>query len=177
MRLRKSWRISLLLFCFGLAAASGAQAHKLLVSAIPQADGALTVQAFFPDGNPAQEVPVAVIPLDGRPPLSGKTDTQGLCKIGPLNPGQYRVEVGDPLGHRAETRLVITGAGAQEAGTAPKATTPPAAATAAPTAPPPAGEPLPWGNLLAGLGFIFGVTAFLLVLKLRGEVRRLAPRD
>lgn len=177
MQIRKSWGISLLLFCFGLAVATGAQAHKLLVSAVPETDGVIKVQAFFPDGNPAQEIPVAVVPLDGRPALSGKTDTQGLCKIGPLNPGEYRVEVGDPLGHRAETRVAVAGAGAQEAGTPPKATTPPAAGSAAPTPPPPAGEPIPWGNLLAGLGFIFGVTAFLLVLKLRAEVKKLAPRD
>lgn len=177
MRLRKSWRISLLLICFSLGMASGVQAHKLLVSAVPEADGSLRVQAFFPDGNPAQEVPVAVVPLDGRPALLGKTDTQGFCKISTLAPGQYRVVVGDPLGHRAETRVVITGAGAQEAGTPPKATTPPVSATAAPSAPAPPGEPIPWGNLLAGLGFIFGLTAFLLVLKLRGEVKKLAPRD
>ena len=176
MQIWKSWRISLLLVCFTLGMASGAQAHKLLVSVVPEADGGLKVQAFFPDGTPAQEVPVAVIPLDGRPALSGKTDTQGLGKIGPLNPGEYRVEVGDPLGHRAETRVVIPKAESQGAGTAPKLT-PPAAATVASTTPAPPGEPVPWGNLLAGLGFIFGLTAFLLVLKLRGEVKKLASRD
>jgi len=177
VQIRESWLISLLLVCFGLGMASGAQAHKLMVSAVPEADGGLKVQAFFPDGTPAQEVPVAVIPLDGRPALSGKTDTQGLGKIGPLNPGEYRVEVGDPLGHRAETRLVIPKAESQGAGTAPQVT-PPAAATAPPpAAPAPPGEPVPWGNLLAGLGFIFGLTAFVLVLKLRGEVKKLASRD
>ncbi len=176
MWVRKTWRTSLLLFCFSLAMASGAQAHKLLVSAVAQPDGSLRVQAFFPDGTPAQEVPVAVIPLDGRPPLSGKTDAQGLAEIAPLTPGPYRVEVGDPLGHRAETRVVVAGAGGQEAGKSTKVT-PPAPGTAGATALPPAGEPLPWGNLLAGLGFIFGITAFLLVLKLRGEVKKLASRD
>lgn len=171
MRVRTIWGLSLAIIWFSLAA-SPAQAHKLLVSATPQVDGALTVQAFFPDGHPAQEIPVALIPEDGRPPWSGKTDAQGTCRFAALPPGQYRVEVGDPLGHRAETRVVIPGAGVPSPG--PQATLP-VAATAKPEAAVPPGEPIPWGNILAGLGFIFGLTAFLMALKLRREGRRNAP--
>jgi hypothetical protein len=147
-----------------------------MVSAVPEAEGTLMVQVFFPDGTPAQAVPVAVISADGRPVLSSKTNAQGLVKIAPLAPGAYRVEVGDPLGHRAETRVVLPGATPPQAAPSPRETTPaavppPVGATA------PLGEAFPWGNLLAGLGFIFGVAAFILVLKLRAEVRKLAPRD
>jgi hypothetical protein len=177
MRLKIIWTASLALLCFCLAAAGETQAHKLMVSAVPEAEGTLTVQAFFPDGTPAQEVPVAVSSTDGHPILSGKTNAQGLVKIAPLAPGAYRVEVGDPLGHRAETRGVLPGATPPQAAPSPRETTPAAAPPPLAGAPAPPGEAFPWGNLLAGLGFIFGVAAFILVLKLRAEVRKLAPRD
>jgi hypothetical protein len=145
-----------------------------LVAAAPQADGGLKVQAFFPDGHPAQEVSITVIPGDGRPPLSGKADSQGVAHFAPLTPGDYRVVVGDPLGHRAETRVVVPAG--------PEAPSPPQAAPGE-AAPPGSGgsalpgEPIPWFSILAGLGFVFGVTAFLMVLQLRREVRKHAPRD
>ena len=47
---------------------------------------------------------------------------------------------------------------------------------ATPPPPPPPGEPIPWTSVLAGLGFIFGISAFITVLKLRAEVRRHASR-
>jgi len=166
MRAKKIGVISLALACFSLAAVSGAQGHKLLVTAVTEADGSLKVLAFFPDGSPAQEVPVAVVPEDGRPRLEAKTDIQGACKVARLEPGNYRVEAGDPLGHRAETRVVVAGGPAAAA---------PAAGGSGTRAR--LREALPWGNILAGLGFIFGLTAFLMVLRLRREVRRHAPRD
>ena len=172
---RKIWGLNLALLCGYLAAAPAVQAHKLLVATAPQADGGLKVQAFFPDGNPAQEVPITVIPGDGRPPLYGKADSQGVAHFPPLTPGDYRVVVGDPLGHRAETRVVVPGAG-------PEATPLPQAAPREATPPGPGGsslpgEPIPWVSILAGLGFVFGVTALLMVLQLRREVRKHAPRD
>jgi hypothetical protein len=154
MPARKFWALSLGLLILGLALASGAQAHKLLVSAQSEGPGVLKVQAFFPDGNPAQEVSVTVVRAAGGAPRTGLTDAQGFCTLTGLPPGAYQVVVGDPLGHRAETRVVLPGA------------------AAAPAAAAPPGEPLPWGNLLGGLGFIFGVSAFILVLKLRAEFKR-----
>lgn len=171
MPTKKIWLISLALLCLGLLPAGGAQAHKLLVAAVAEADGALKVQAFFPDGAPAREVPVTLSPGDGRAALAGRTDSQGVCRFASLPAGQYRVEVGDPLGHRAETRVVVGGGAPVQAAPTAKA------APAAPAAGAPPGEPFPWMNLLAGLGFIFGITAFLMALKLRGEVKKLASRD
>jgi hypothetical protein len=166
MRKIKVWGFSLALVLVGLAPAGQALAHKLLVSGTPEAGGGLKVQAFFPDGKPAQEIPVAVIPAAGGSPRSGKTDHQGVCSFTGLAPGQYRLEAGDALGHRAVTQVVLPGPAAEMA--------PPAGNPAAPL---PRGEPLPWGNILAGLGFIFGVSAFLMVLRLRAEVRKHASRD
>jgi hypothetical protein len=164
---KKIWLISLACLWLGLGWANPARAHKLLISAVPEGGG-LKVQVFFPDGTPAQEVPVKVTPADGRPALTGKTDNLGVCQIAGVAPGQYRVEAGDPLGHRAETRVTVPGA--PVAGPIP-------AATGATASPPPRGEPIPWANLLAGLGFIFGLSAFVMVLRLRAEVRKYASRD
>lgn len=177
---KRMWGISLIVWCCCLAAVSPAQAHKLLVSAVVEADGGLKVQVFFPDGAPAQEVPVKVTPGQGGSPMIGKTDVQGVWKLAQVAPGSYRVEAGDPLGHRAETRVVVAGAAAAAGSSAPS----PGASQPPPVAPgaqkpdaAPLGEPIPWGHILAGLGFIFGVSAFIMVLKLRGEVKRRAPRD
>lgn len=168
MRKIKVWGFSLALVLVSLAPVGQALAHKLLVSGTPEAAGGLKVQAFFPDGTPAQEIPVAVIPAAGGSPRSGKTDHQGICSFTGLAPGQYRLEAGDALGHRAVTQVVLPGPG-------PAAQTAPTAGHPAASLPP--GEPLPWGNILAGLGFIFGVSAFLMVLRLRAEVRKHASRD
>ena len=173
---KKIWVISLACLGLGLAGAGPVQAHKLLASAVPEGGG-LRVQVFFPDGTPAQEVPVKVIPAAGRPVLTGKTDQHGVCQIAGVGPGQYRVEAGDALGHLAESRVTVAGAagpvpGASVSGAQPQATSP-----AAPPPPLLRGEPIPWANLLAGLGFIFGLSAFVMVLKLRSEVRKHASRD
>ncbi len=181
--------LGLLVLMLFFVAPSPAQAHKLLLNATPQADSTLAVQAFFPDGAPAQETPVTVTPEDGSSPVTGQTDSQGNASFTQLKPGAYRVEVGDPLGHRMEKRVVIPGKGAPASQGAASRETPPVspptpvtpAASSAPAAQPPApssppGEPIPWTNVLAGLGFIFGVTSFIMVLKLRAEIRRHASR-
>ena len=179
-------QVSLMALMLFLISPPMAQAHKLLISITPEANGSLIVQAFFPDGNPAQDVPLRVTPEDGSPPLTGKTDSQGNFRFTEVKPGSYRIEAGDPLGHRAEKRVIVPGrpaskapevssqkaaAPSRTAAAASKVITPPPA-----TPPPPQGEPIPWANILAGLGFIFGLTAFVMVLKLRAEVRRHASR-
>lgn len=158
---------ALLVFCL---AAAPVWAHKLLISAVVEEKGTVKVQAFFPDGTPAQEVPVVVHPGDGAPDLTAMTDNQGICRFPSLKPGTYRVEAGDPLGHQAETRLVVPGAAPGGGAAAP-------AKTAAAQDQPPPKEPIPWMAILAGLGFIFGLSAFIMVLRLRAEIRRHAPRD
>lgn len=159
---------ALLVFC--LAATAPVWAHKMLISAVVEETGMVKVQSFFPDGTPAQEVPVVIHPGDGAPDLTAMTDNLGICRFPPLKPGSYRVEAGDPLGHRAETRLVVAGATPGAGSASPSKTV-----AAKDQAPPQ--EPLPWMAVLAGLGFIFGLSAFIMVLKLRAEVRRHAPRD
>jgi hypothetical protein len=161
------------LIIFGLLTGDS-MAHKLMVSAVLEGND-LKVQAFFPDGSPAQEIPVTAAPADGSPPLTGQTDAQGYCRFTGIRPGTYLVAAGDPLGHRGETKVVIPGAAAP-APQAP-AEAAPGAGSASPSPAAYAGEPLPWTNILAGLGFIFGLAAFVMVLKLKADLRRYASRD
>lgn len=159
--MQTSLKLTLSLAILVLAlATSPALAHKLLVSASPEEGGILTVTAFFPDGAPAQEVPVTAAPADGGAEVQGRTDARGVCRLAGLKPGTYRVAAGDPLGHRAETRVVIPGAAA------PAATAAQSASPATPLPSPP-GEPFPWANVLAGMGFIFGLAAFVMVWQLK----------
>jgi len=155
-----------------------AQAHKLLVAAALEKEGVLKIEAFFPDGSPAQEIPVTIGPGDGRPPFSGRTDRQGTFRFYSLSPGPYRIIVGDLMGHRAETHVVIPG-GPELVKTDPL----PPATVLTPPSPPGAtgsaaspGEPTPWGAILAGLALIFGLTALIMVLNLRKEVKQKGGR-
>ncbi|MDI6853310.1 MAG: carboxypeptidase-like regulatory domain-containing protein [Deltaproteobacteria bacterium] len=174
MRLTRAFYLSLWALLISGLLTSGAMAHKLLVAAVVEGKNDLKVQAFFPDGSPAQEIPVTVAPADGSPPLNAQTDTQGNCRFSGLKPGAYRVEAGDPLGHRGETKIVVQGAAAA-APPAPAGTAPAAGSAASSDAP--AGEAIPWINILAGLGFIFGLAAFVMVLRLKADLRRYASRD
>ena len=177
MWLTRPLALSLLALVVFLIFPGTALAHKLLVSALVEGKNDLKVMAFFPDGIPAQEIPVTVAAADGSAPLNGTTDAQGSCRFTGLKPGTYQVAAGDPLGHRGETKIVIPGAMPTAD---PRAIEKPAAAGGSgspPAATPAAGEPLPWGNILAGLGFIFGLTALVMVLKLKSDMRRYASRD
>jgi hypothetical protein len=176
MRLSKLWSLSLGVLALSVSLAGPALAHKLLVSTVVDEERNLKVQAFFPDGKPAQEIPVSLTPADGSLPLSGKTDAQGIYLFADLKPGEYHVAAGDPLGHRVETKIVIPGAAQAETSPAPKEASPPSGPGNRASSPP-SGGPIPWVDILAGLGFIFGLTAFVMVLKLRAELRRHASRN
>ena len=109
--------------------------------------------------------------------VGGQTDAQGICRFTGLKPGAYSVSAGDPLGHRGETKVNIPGA-APTASPRPPETAVPTPGSGSPTpATPATGEPLPWNSILAGLGFIFGLSAFVMVLKLKADLRRYASRD
>ncbi len=171
MRVRKIGVLLAVLLTCGVTLPSAALAHKMLVSAVPEKGGALRVEVFFPNGAPAQEVPVTLAPAAGGSAMAqGQTDSQGVARFPGVSPGSYRVVADDPLGHRAETQVTVSSSGA---GTGEKATSsPPAEKGLAPQ-----GEPFPWAAVLGGLGFIFGLAAFLQVLHLKRELRKYASRD
>ncbi len=171
MRVRKIGVLLAVLLTCGVTLPCAALAHKMLVSAVAEDGGGLRVEVFFPNGAPGQEVPVTVAPAAGGPALaSGKTDSQGVARFPGVAPGSYRVVADDPLGHRAEIQMTLPGPGRA---TGPKAAPgpPPAKGLA------PRGEPIPWAAVLGGLGFIFGLAAFIQVLHLKRELKKYASRD
>ncbi len=168
-----AWKIRALaaiLAACGVILPSAALAHKMLVSAVPEGSS-LRVEVFFPNGAPAQEVPVTLAPAGGAPALaSGQTDSQGAARFPGVAPGSYRVVAADPLGHRAEIQVTVPGPGQ---GGQEKVAAPPSPEKASA----PQGEPFPWAAALGGLGFIFGLAAFLQVLHLKRELKKYASRN
>ncbi|MGD2174269.1 MAG: hypothetical protein PVJ27_02610 [Candidatus Brocadiaceae bacterium] len=164
-----------------LTAAQPARAHKMMAAARTREDGTALIQAFFPDGRPAREVRVEVLRPDGTRFAEGTTDGQGRFTVAPDGtPGRWRAVVTGSMGHRAETDFRI-GPGPAGADASPPETAPdlPTLEPAAPAASPAEEEgliqkePFPWTGCLAGLGFVFGLSALLMCLKLRSELRRL----
>jgi hypothetical protein len=150
--------------------------NTLLLSAAIEGKRALRVQVLFPDGHPAQGLEVLAAPTAGGKTVTGRTDGEGMCLLENLQAGPYRVEVVDSQGRRAETKVVMPGAAAATATTSlPKVAAPAAApAEEVKAATASQAEPFPWAIILASLGFVFGLGAFLMVLKLRADFKRYA---
>jgi hypothetical protein len=138
----------------------------MMALARPAGDGVVLLQAFFPDGGPARGVRVEIRRPDGSLFTSEQTDEEGRLTVRPDGAaGTWTARFIGSTGHAAEASF--------EVGEVP-------AAAIGPAAPPPiegttpAAESFPWTECLAGLGFIFGLGALLMCLKLRAEVRGLA---
>ncbi len=171
---RTAWLLALMSLAL---AAPPALAHKMLAVAREHEDGTVTLQAVFPDGRPARGVQVEVRRPDGSLFASGKTDEQGRLTVEPEGAaGRWRAVFTGSMGHATEATFQVGPEGAatrpaqgpQEPGAPPAAA--PAGERAAPHLEP---EPVPYGEVLAGLGFVFGLAAFLMCLKMRGELGRL----
>jgi len=187
-------KLALAALTLGLAltAPGTAWAHKMLARSRVHEDGTVLLQAFFPDGKPARDITIEVRRPDGSRFKTGKTDERGKFTFTPDGtPGRWTATFTGTLGHKTETSFDIApaaqgiapGAGSTSvAGRVPTASAEGRAAPVAADRPAPAPstsesliqkEPLPATQVLAGLGFIFGLSAFLLCLKLRADIRRL----
>jgi hypothetical protein len=153
----------LLALVWAFLAAPPALAHKMLAVAREHEDGTVTLQAVFPDGKPARGVQVEVHRPDRTLFTTGKTDETGRLTIEPEGAaGRWRAVFTGSMGHATEAAFQV---GAVEG----EPTAPPLAREAPLVEP----EPVPYVEILAGLGFVFGLAAFLMCLKLHGELRRL----
>ncbi|MFW6119088.1 MAG: hypothetical protein ACOC7S_01985 [Planctomycetota bacterium] len=158
-----------------------ALAHKMLAVARVREDGTVRLQAVFPDGKPARDVKVEVRRPDGSLFTEGVTDERGELIVEPEGAaGRWSAAFTGSMGHRVETTFGVESA-------APERTAPVARgaenredegeAPPQPAPEPSDGEPVPWTRILAGLGFIFGLAAFLMCLKLRADLRRHLTAD
>lgn len=174
-----------------LAAGPEAWAHKMIAAARVRDDGTVLVQAFFPDGRPARGVATEVTRPDGSAFLNSKTDEAGKLVVTPDGAvGQWTATFTGSMGHKTSVSFEIEAPPqppqapavvAPEAAAQPEAPPEPEPAAPRPAAPADddliAPEPTPWDSIFAGVGFICGVSALLLYLKLREEVRRMAARE
>jgi hypothetical protein len=114
---------------------------------------------------------------DGSLFLRGETGADGTLTIEPDgHAGPWSAVFLGSMGHRAETQFELK-AGApgrkEEGSSTPQ---PVAVAPSEPARPLAERGPVPWTEVLAGLAFIFGLSALLMCLKLRAQVRGLAAR-
>jgi hypothetical protein len=153
-----------------LLAARPAAGHRMMAASLVREDGTVLLQAFFRDGTPARGVKVQLTRPDGSSFTAGETDGEGKLIVAPDEaPGRWTAVFTGSMGHRAETQFTLGVPGPQQP---PQRTeSPPAAREDLARA-----EPFPWRDVLAGLGFVFGLSALLMCLKLRREIRSGADR-
>jgi len=174
--MRRSSRLSVLAaLALWLAASPQAFGHKMIAASRVHEDGTVLVQAFFPDGKPAQNVKADVLRPDGSTFLTGETDQEGKLRVEPDTQGQWTVVFTGSMGHQTKCTFTMAPSGEP----APVSQEP--AVSDAQGKPEPvhheeslaAPEPFPWSNVLSGLGFVFGLSAFIMCLRLRADLRRI----
>lgn len=173
-------RFCLLMAVASLVSASGAFAHKMMAAATVRENGSVLLQAFFPDGSPARGVRVEVRRPDGSLFRAGETNEEGKMVARAQGPaGRWTAALIASAGHRTETEFTLRETGAEPkepaASTVPKPAEAPAERPEEPDLA--RRQPVPWFRLLAGLGFVLGLSAFIMCLKLRAEVRGLRDRS
>lgn len=181
--MRKSWSVGLAAVLFLLAAGSEARAHKMIAASRVHDDGTVLLQAFFPDGKPARGVTVEVHRPDGSLLAAARTDEEGKLTVTPDGqPGQWTATFTGSMGHKTETRFRVDAARQPtEAPGAVRAVAAPVARNGGPTAEARDESliekaPFPVANVLAGLGFVFGLSALLMCIKLRAQLRELVSK-
>jgi hypothetical protein len=168
-------------------------AHKMMVEVIVSREGRIEVRVFFPDGTPARKVKVEVFSPGGESCFCGATDDEGMYVCGPAREGGvWRVVAEGRTGHRVqrdfEVRLgkssgdrsgqkEVKAAEAQAPSSPVWPSVPPERAgtnisssrghAAAPK------EAFLWREVISGVGFIFGLFAFVLALQNHRRLRRL----
>lgn len=137
-----------------------ALAHRLELDVFPEKDG-LRVEAFFPDGTPARNDRVFLYCGEERV-ATAVTDEEGVAHLPRPDCPEVRVLVVGKLGHRAERTVKL-----EPAPSRPSAERVSSGAVSH-------RQPLPLTGLLSGLGFIFGLSAFILAWDTRRRLKSLA---
>lgn len=147
-----------------------ALAHRILADSQVGGDGKVRIEAFFPDGTPARGGRVEIFLPGGEVFIDGTTGKDGFFFFNPKRQqGVWRAVVTGMMGHRAETEFEIatvsedtarqegkrgsTGDGLKKISVAHV-------------------EEIPWLKIISGLGFIFALASFIMVMKLRAELKR-----
>lgn len=161
---------AIITFAITLTLSSAASGHRMLADSLAKEDGTVLVEAFFPDGSPVKNAKVEIHKPDGSLFKEGRTSMKGRFTFRPeRESGVWRAVVTGTLGHQAKTEFEI--AKDQKPGESKPASREKILAQR---------EPIPWFKVIAGLGFIFGLSSFIMVIKLRNNLKQkqsASPRD
>ena len=146
-------------------------AHKMLMDVLVNKDGTVQIEAFFPDGTLAKNVKIEAFSPDASLFVEGQTNEYGQFIITPVEKsGIWKAVATGKMGHRVSTEFEISAGVSKkepkELVEKEKESKPKRKKLARK-------EPIPWYHIISGLGFIFGVSAFIISLKLRAELKRL----
>jgi len=149
-----------------------ALAHKMLIDVFVQENGAVLVGVFFPDGSPAKNCKVEIFTEDGRVFKKGLTDEDGQFVFKPEGAvGTYKAVATGTMGHKVEVSFKMGKPQAPpEEAKGPSEFRPQKMRLAHK-------EKFPWLEIIAGLGFIFGLSSFILCLKLMSELKNASTRN
>jgi hypothetical protein len=145
-----------------------ALAHKMMIDAMINDDGTVLLEAFFPDGAPAKNTNVEVFLPNGSRFVEGTTNTDGQFIFTPeREDGVWKAVATGKMGHKTSAEFEIVASISAEEQTELIREAQPARKKIAHK------EPIPWNQILSGLGFIFGISAFVISLKLKADLDRL----
>ena len=140
-------------------------AHRLDTDVFPEKN-TVRVEAFFPDGTPAVGDRVKMLYQD-RVIATCTTDSEGVCTLPRPNYPEVKIVVLGKMGHRAERMLKLT----PHTPVAQKDSASPERSSTRSQAP--RGK-FPITEVLAGLGFLFGLSGFVVAWDTRRRLKALA---
>jgi cobalt/nickel transport system permease protein len=164
----------------GLLAPAPAQAHALHADyRVDRDHRTVTVESWFSQGDARpRNAEVRVLRSDGSVLVRGKMDARGLYAFRYNRAEPLRVVVDAGGGHVKELNIPAEALPVPEGTDVPTPTIP--AGAEAPEPPPPEPTPfahpdteLPLKDILAGVGFLLGLAAFVMSLRNARELRRL----
>ncbi|MFQ6040298.1 MAG: hypothetical protein ACE5PV_05530 [Candidatus Poribacteria bacterium] len=157
----KSRMVIMFLAIYVLFMPKSALAHKMMMDSMVNDDGTVLLEAFFPDGSPARNTKVEVFSPDGSLFAEGTTNVDGQFTFTPAKKeGAWKAVATGKMGHKTSTEFeIVAGARNSELKQESKRIA--------------HKEPIPWNQIISGFGFIFGMSAFIISLKLRADLKRL----
>ena len=153
-----------LIFCLACAMSpSYSYAHRMLIDCMVEG-GTVFVDVFFPNGKPSKNVKVEVYISDETLYLSGETNAEGQLSFDAGDETYFKVVATGKLGHRAEQEVSL-----KEAAPKPSEKSGESATT---------GDkirrraPIPFRDVFAGFGYIFGAAGILMYFKARSDLKK-----
>jgi len=160
-----------------------ALAHKMMMDAMVNDDGTVLLEAFFPDGSPAKNTKVEVFSPDGSQVMEGTTNADGQLIFTPeKKTGVWKAVATGKMGHKTSADFEIATGVSEDGFTGvnhaeeqkESIKEEPVEKESKPVGKRIAHkEPIPWNQIISGFGFIFGISAFIISLKLKADLKKL----